>query len=121
GAGSVFDYAATIDGAVLGVEVTRVVSFPFGDPLDPDVVAELIEEKLLDLQAAEANALSAGGEDVDGTLLVLFAQDDAAAAVIEAAYEAQPGPTQGDTTVLTLTTDGDDGSLYGFGASGLFL
>lgn len=104
------DLLVSIDGAPIGVSVTRAVTYPFGTPYTFDAASELIDRKLDDILLARDAATAA--DRWDKSMLATLAYDAQHAAVFMDAWNAQDAATRADTIVLVFVTSGDDLFIY---------
>ncbi|MEO0990144.1 MAG: Ig-like domain-containing protein [Pseudomonadota bacterium] len=102
------DFAVTVDGEILGVSVTR--GFDFFDSLTVEQATVLLEDSYEDVLAS-TNAVA---DDLfDRQILVVFAEDQVAQSALQTAANGLDPVLVADTLTLIVTTDGDDGSLFG--------
>lgn len=105
------DILVSIAGQLVGVSVTRAVSFPpdAGYPLNPQRIA-FVEGKLDDIIISSMNVQPP--DRWVKQLLVVMAQGDEHAATLRAAWEAIDATSKADTVLYVVVTDGLDGPIY---------
>jgi hypothetical protein len=108
--GKITDMLVTIDGEKIGISVTRVQTYPLGTPYELSAATTLITKKLNDIKASTMNVSMA--DEWKKQILALLAWDDAAADVMEQAWNGLDASVKADTIVLMTTTDGDDTFIY---------
>lgn len=101
------DFVAFIDENV-GVSVTRAFVFS-GGPYPLSEAQRVVGAKLDDIVVSTANAVSPMW---DKQILVVMADDDAAAAQVREAWDGFTAERRADTIVYVVVTDGDDGPIY---------
>jgi len=105
------DILVSIAGQLVGVSVTRAVSFPpdAGYPLTPQRIA-FVEGKLDDIIVSSMNVQPP--DRWVKQLLVVMAQGDEHAATLRAAWEAIDATSKADTVLYVVVTDGLDAPIY---------
>ncbi|MDP3238326.1 MAG: hypothetical protein Q8N26_36370 [Myxococcales bacterium] len=105
------DILVSIAGQLVGVSVTRAVSFPpdAGYPLTPQRIA-FVEEKLDDIIVSSMNVQPP--DRWVKQLLVVMAQGDEHAATLRAAWDTIDATSKADTVLYVVVTDGLDRPLY---------
>ncbi|MEZ4398511.1 MAG: hypothetical protein R3B06_00725 [Kofleriaceae bacterium] len=104
------DLTVDIDGRVVGVSVTRAMTFPIGAPYTLAAATTLLDRKLDDIQLATA-AVSAADRWTK-QMLVVLAIDPQHAQVAMEAWNALDAPTKDDTILIVAVTNGDDLFIY---------
>jgi hypothetical protein len=104
------DLVVDIDSVRVGVSVTRLVMYPFGNPYTLDAATTLLDRKLDDIQVATAHAITA--DHWDKQVLSLLAYDIQHAAVAMEAWQALDSVTRDDTLLVVTVTSGDDLFIY---------
>ena len=104
------DYLALIDGLPIGVSVTRAFGFPPDAPYTVEQAADLLEDKLADVQLSSANVSAADAWGKQILHVIAYAEEHAGA--VAAALEAIDPPVRGDTIVFVSVTDGTDDWVY---------
>lgn len=104
------DILVTIDGATIGVSVTRAYHFP---PEEPYTVAEaqaLLEDKLADIHLSTANV--APRDAWQKQILHVIAYEPDYVTALDAAWALVDPAIKGDTIVIVTLTSGDDAFIY---------
>ncbi len=109
-AGSITDLSVQLDGLIVGVSVTRAVSYPPDAEYTVETARTLLEEKLSGIHESTANV--AEGDRWVKQILSVVAYGDAHAASITTALAQIDTAMRGDTIVVLTITDGDDEFLY---------
>ncbi len=104
------DILVEIDGAKVGVSVTRAVTFPFGSPYTPLAAQELVDRKLAGILESTANVSPADAWHKQ--ILAVLAYDAQHADVFAEAWNAADPTLRADTLVVLFVTDGDDLFIY---------
>lgn len=108
------DFVALFESSRIGVGVTRAFAFagvcnPSG-PLSATRAEELLRDKLTDV--ADSTAAVVDSERWRKQIIVVFVDDMAIAATVEAAWNALPPTTRGDTVLYIVSTSGGDNQVY---------
>ena len=104
------DLLVSLDGASLGVSVTRAFKYPPGTPLEPADATSLLEDKLSDIQESTSNVAA---EDAwERQVLAVMAWDDTAAASLQTAFDGLSASVKADTIVWVAVTNGSDEWIY---------
>lgn len=106
-----FDYIITLAAQRVGVVVTRAVTFPFGSTYTAQAATNLLSNRLTDIAEAEANV--SAQHAVVKSILCIVAWDGATGATLVEAWQALGESTRGDTIIMIIVTEGDDGNIYG--------
>ena len=104
-----FQFVA-LDGRKVGVSVTRLVTFPFGQPYTMAAATTLLQRKLDDIELARTQASAA--DRWTKSMLVAEAFDAQHAQVGMQAWAALPAATRADIILVIAVTDGDDRFIY---------
>lgn len=104
------DILVEIDGRKVGVSVTRLVHFPFGQPYTLVDADTLLRRKLDDIQLATASVSAA--DRWSRQMLSILAYDTQHAMVAMTAWNALPAATRDDTILIVSVTNGDDLFIY---------
>ena len=107
---SITDLLVEIDGASVGVSVTRAFNYPPSDPLPQSEALRVLSEKLDGIESSTA-AVCEEDTWVKQILVVLAYSDEKAETIVDA-YESLSEGDQGDTVVIVTVTDGDDAFIY---------
>lgn len=114
--GAITDLLVAVDGAKIGVSVTRAVAFPFDDPYTVDQAEELLERKLADILESTAHVSAA--DSWQKQILLVLAWGAGHAASLTAALDRIDAAVRADTIVWILVTDGADDFVYCDGPCG---
>lgn len=104
------DLLVEIDGATIGVSVTRAYHFP---PTDPYTVAEaqmLLEDKLSDIQLSTANV--SASDQWQKQILHVLAYEPQYVMSLATAWQMIDANTKADSIVIVTLTSGDDAFIY---------
>lgn len=104
------DLLVEIDGATIGVSVTRAFHFP---PTDPYTVAEaraLLEDKLGDIQLSTANVATV--DQWQKQILHVLAYEPQYVTSLAMAWQMIDPSTKADSIVVVTLTSGDDEFIY---------
>lgn len=104
------DMLVDIDGRKVGVSVTRLVHFPFGQAYTLTEADTLLRRKLDDIQLATASVSAA--DRWSRQMLAVLAYDQQHADVAMQAWNALPAATRDDTILIVSVTNGDDAFIY---------
>jgi hypothetical protein len=104
------DLLVELDGVVVGVSVTRAVTFPFGNPYQLDAATELMNRKLDDIKLASTTVSAA--DAWDKSMLSILAYDVQHAEVAMQAWNSLDAETRDDTIAIVTVTSGDDLFIY---------
>jgi hypothetical protein len=104
------DLLVEIDGRKVGVSVTRLVHFPFGQPYTLTEADTLLRRKLDDIQLATASVSAA--DRWSRQMVSVLAYDQQHADVAMQAWNALPTATRDDTILVVSVTNGDDMFIY---------
>lgn len=104
------DILVQIDGHNIGVSVTRLVHFPFGQPYTLIDADTLLRRKLDDIQLATTSVSAA--DRWSRQMLSIVAYDTQHAMVAMTAWNALPEATRDDTILIVSVTNGDDTFIY---------
>lgn len=104
------DLLVEIEGANVGVSVTRAFTFPLETPFTEQQAADLLSDKLSDIPLSAANATAANAWD--RSVLSIIAYDEQATQSLLAAYHQLDSSVTLDTILFITSTDGDDAYLY---------
>lgn len=114
GEGAITDFLVELDGAKIGVSVTRAVAFPFDDPYPVEKATELLEKKLADVLESSARVKEADRWQKQILAVLAYAPEHIEA--LNAAYAALSAELRADTLVVQIATNGDDDFIYCDGA-----
>ncbi|MEM6925460.1 MAG: hypothetical protein AAF602_00925 [Myxococcota bacterium] len=108
------DLYVTIDEQLVGISVTRALTFESptercGTP-DEAAFSAFLDDKLLDLQRSRSNARA--DNPWNRSVLAVLACDEVHADVLEAAWRDADPLVQGDGIVVLTVTDGEDRFIY---------
>jgi hypothetical protein len=104
------DLLVAIEGAQIGVSVTRAYHYPPEEGMSEEDASSLLEGKLSDILLSAENAT---GDDVwTRSILQVIAWDAGHADAVTSAYEALDTQTLDQTLVFVTVTNGDDDALY---------
>ncbi len=104
------DILVEIDGRKVGVSVTRLVHFPFGQPYTLADADTLLRRKLDDIQLATTSV--SAGDRWSRQMLAILAYDSQHANVAMTAWNALPAATRDDTILIVSVTNGNDTFIY---------
>ena len=107
------DILVTIDGAPVGVSVTRAMTYAAGDPcsaVNTEALTTLMTRKVGDLQLSQANAVPA--DHWDRSMLYVIACDAAHADATAAIFDALDPAVKADAILVVAVSEGDDAFLY---------
>lgn len=107
---SITDLLVEIDDLKIGVSVTRAVGWPREDPYTVQQAADLLTDKLQDIQESSANVAA---EDAWAKqILHVIAYEAQHADSLATAYGQLDSAVLADTVVFVTVSDGDDSFLY---------
>jgi hypothetical protein len=108
------DLLVDIDGAKIGVSVTRAVAFPFDAPYTEAQAEALLDDKLSDILQSTANV--SAGDRWTKQILAVLAYGPGHADSLAAAYATLDPGVLADSVVWVIVTDGADDFIYCDGA-----
>lgn len=108
--GAITDLLVSIDGAPIGVSVTRAVAFPFDDPYTAEQARMLLDDKLAGVLESSANVAAA--DRWEKQILAILAYGPGHADALAVAYAEVDPAVAADTIVWIVVTDGADDFIY---------
>jgi hypothetical protein len=108
--GKITDLLIDIDGAKIGVSVTRALAFPFDDPYTVMQATDLLTDKLQGVLDSTANVAAADAWDKQ--ILSVIAYTPAHVVSLRSAWDALDASLKADTIVYVTASNGDDAFLY---------
>ena len=103
------DLLVFVNGENVGVSVTRAVGFPKDEPYLP-ADAEFLADKIADINNAESNASESNSWE--RSIVVVLAYSQMHAESMRTAWSGFTDSEKGDTIIIIVTTNGDDGAIY---------
>ena len=104
------DFLVQLDGAKVGVSVTRAFHYPPTEPYTVEDAQSLLEKKLGDIPLASA---AVGAEDAwEKQILHVIAYDHDHVETLRSVWDGLDAGLRGDTVVVITVTDGDDAFVY---------
>ncbi len=104
------DLVVTIDGATIGVSVTRAYGYPPEDPYTVEQARDLLDDKLADVQLSSDNVVDSEAWPKQILHVVAYAPEHAES--IETAWADVDSAVKADTIVFVTVTEGDDDFVY---------
>jgi len=105
-------YSVSIDGATIGVLVTRAVHYPPNEPMPLANAILLLEHKLQDVVDSTENVSAENAWTKQ--ILHVFSYSPETTATLIQALGSISAELQSNTIIMITRTDGDDVFLYGF-------